>query len=271
MLFSPANTSQAGVITICSFIFQRETYSPTLLQRKTNRLKKETGNENLRSAMDSGLSPGDLFKRSIVRPTKMLLLSPIVLVLSIYMGVTYGYLYLLFTTISSVFEGQYHFSQGSVGLTFLGIGIGSLGGLLIFGIASDRILKHMAKKGEMKPEYRLPPLVPGAFLIPIGLFWYGWTAEAKVHWILPIIGTCFVGLGLMATFVCPPSLFSPSSLPLPSLFPPSSLPLPSLFPPSSLLPSFSPSSSLPFPSLFLLLSLLLPSFFPPPIRSEIWY
>src|SRR5271170_8051915 len=119
MVFSPANTSQAGVITICSFIFQRETYSPTLLQRKTNRLKKETGNENLRSAMDSGLSPGDLFKRSIVRPTKMLFLSPIVLVLSIYMGVTYGYLYLLFTTIISVFEGQYHFSQGSVGLTFL--------------------------------------------------------------------------------------------------------------------------------------------------------
>jgi MFS family permease len=131
----------------------------------------------------------------------MLLFSPIVLVLSTYMGVVYGYLYLLFTTITPVFEEQYHFSQGNVGLAFLGIGIGSLVGLVLFGLASDRILKHMSAKGEMKPEYRLPPLVLGGFLIPIGLFWYGWSAEAKVNWIMPIIGTLFVGLGLMATFV----------------------------------------------------------------------
>jgi hypothetical protein len=198
----------------------RETYPPILLQRKTNRLKKETGNPNLRSAMASPLTPRDLFLRAIVRPTKLLFLSPIVFALSTFMGVAYGYLYLLFTTITPVFEGQYHFSQGTVGLTFLGIGIGSLAGLAIFGIASDRILKHMAKKGEMKPEYRLPPLVPGGLLIPIGLFWYilstylsllgyanacgcryGWSADQKVHWIMPIIGTMFVGLGLMATFV----------------------------------------------------------------------
>lgn len=131
----------------------------------------------------------------------MLLLSPIVLSLSIYMAVVYGYLYLLFTTLTMVFEGTYHFSQGAVGLAFLGIGIGSLFGLVIFGALSDRTVKRLAAKGEMKPEYRLPPLIPGSLIIPVGLFWYGWSAHAAIHWIMPIIGTLFVGLGLMATFM----------------------------------------------------------------------
>jgi MFS family permease len=74
-------------------------------------------------------------------------------------------------------------------------------GLIIFGFISDKIVKHMSAKGEMKPEYRLPPLIPGSLIIPIGLFLYGWSAEKHVHWIVPIIGTLFVGFGLLATFM----------------------------------------------------------------------
>ena len=132
---------------------------------------------------------------------KLLLFSPIVLALSIYTAVVYGYLYLLFTTMTIVFEQQYHFSSGSVGLTFLGIGVGSVFGVITFGVASDKILKYMSAKGEMKPEYRLPPMIPGAFVIPVGLFIYGWTSEKLAHWIAPIIGTSFVGFGLLATFM----------------------------------------------------------------------
>ena len=118
--------------------------------------------------MKSPLSPAALFKISIVRPMRLLFFSPIVLALSTYMAVVYGYLYLLFTTITIVYEGQYHFGQGTVGLTYLGIGVGSLFGVVIFGIASDKIVKAKSKAGEMKPEYRLPPMIPGSFVIPIG-------------------------------------------------------------------------------------------------------
>lgn len=179
----------------------RETYEPVLLERRAKRLRKETGNPDLRSRLHPDIPTREFFVRAIVRPTKMLLFSPIVLVLSIYMAIVYGYLYLLFTTIGLVFEETYHFSQGSVGLSFLGIGIGSMIGLVIFGALSDRTVKKMAAKGEMKPEYRLPPLIPGSLVIPIGLFWYGWSAEKAVHWIMPIIGTMWVGLGLLATFM----------------------------------------------------------------------
>ena len=138
----------------------------------------------------------------------MLLFSPIVLAMSTFMAVVYGYMYLLFTTITEVFEGQYHFSQGTVGLTYLGIGVGMLAGLVVFGVASDAIVKRKSKRGEMKPEYRLPPMIPGALCVPVGLFWYGWSAERGVHWISPILGTSFVGVGMLATFVCFPFFFS---------------------------------------------------------------
>jgi multidrug resistance protein len=190
-----------GVAAFFSFIFMRETYPPILLARKVARLQKEQNNPNLRSKLASDKTPAAYFKQSIIRPTKMLFKSPIVFTLSVYMAVVYGYLYLLFTTITLVFERNYHFSQGSVGLAYLGIGVGSLAGLIIFGTISDKIVKRMSAKGEMKPEYRLPPLIPGSVIIPIGLFLYGWSADKHVHWIVPIIGTMFVGLGLLATFM----------------------------------------------------------------------
>ena len=146
----------------------RETYPPVLLERKAKELRRTTGNANLRSKLSSNLPPKELFRRSIVRPLKLIFLSPIVLALSTFMAIVYGYLYLLFTTVTEVFEGSYGFSSGSVGLTYLGMGIGMLAGLFIFGMASDRIVKSKAKGGEMKPEYRLPPMIPGSFIIPIG-------------------------------------------------------------------------------------------------------
>lgn len=203
----------SGTFATLGIIFMRETYGPVILQKKTNRLRKETGNQELRSKFDNGLSPRDFFRRGIIRPAKMLIYSPIVLSTSIYVGVVYGYLYLLFTTFTVVFEGAYHFSSGTVGLAFLGLGVGSLGGLGFCAWFTDRLLKNKTAEADsiaaasgqpsagMKPEYRLPVLIPGAFLIPIGLFMYGWTARYHVHWIVPIISTGLIGIGNIAIFM----------------------------------------------------------------------
>lgn len=190
-------------MTFATFFLMRETYHPVLLERKTRRLREETNNPNLRSKLDSGLSHREVFVRAIVRPTKMLFLSLIVFLLSFYMAVVYGYLYLLFTTITALYERVYHFNSGVAGLSFLGIGIGMFGALFIFGYFSDRTVTKLMEKNktERKPEYRLPIVMVGAIFVPIGLFWYGWSAEAHVHWIMPIIGTGFVGAGLILTFM----------------------------------------------------------------------
>ncbi|KAF1845634.1 MFS general substrate transporter [Cucurbitaria berberidis CBS 394.84] len=186
-----------GAFGILLLIVGRETNHPTLLDRKTARLRKETGNENLRSKLAKDIPPRELFIRAIFRPMKMLFLSPIVSLMSLYIAINYGILYLFFTTITFVFEGKYHFSSGAVGLSYIGVGVGMIVGMAVLGVMSDKIIKQEQAKGDAKPEHRLllKLTLPGAISLPIGVFVYGWTTFYGVHWIVPIIATSFIGLG----------------------------------------------------------------------------
>lgn len=189
-------------MTVVTFTVTRETYAPILLEQKCRRKRQQCNNPHLRTAVDSSLTDREIFSRAIFRPVKMLLFQPVVFILSLYMAVVYGYLYLLFTTITALYTLEYHFGEGIVGLSYLGLGVGMFIGLFGFAITSDRVSKQLTERnGTRKPEYRLPPLIIGALFVPVGLMWYGWSAQAHQHWIMPIIGTCWVGVGLILTFM----------------------------------------------------------------------
>ncbi|RMD39803.1 hypothetical protein DV735_g5322, partial [Chaetothyriales sp. CBS 134920] len=191
-----------GLVFGAALLIQSETYAPILLAKKTYKLIEKTGNMNLRSVYHSTRSPLDLFLLSIIRPAKMLFFSPIVFGLSVFIAVGYGYLYVMFTTLSEIFEKQYNFNHKLVGLTFLGQGVGQFIGLLGFGLVSDARLKKVAAKGaEMKPEHRLGPLILGGIAMPAGLLIYGWSAQYQTQWIVPIIGTALCGLSATLTFM----------------------------------------------------------------------
>ncbi|KAI0436659.1 major facilitator superfamily domain-containing protein [Xylaria telfairii] len=199
----------AGALTLISLFVVEETYPVIILERKAARLRKQTGNQALRSklAPSGDKSASQHFLRCILRPTKMLIMSPIVLFLALYAGLAYGYQYLMLSTFTYVFEERYNFSTGISGLSFLGLGVGSVLGLSI-GPLSDRFITPKKKPGENeptispKPETRLIPLAYTALFIPAGLFFYGWTVEYRIHWIAPIIGTSFVGFGILSVFFC---------------------------------------------------------------------
>ncbi|ORY16930.1 major facilitator superfamily domain-containing protein [Clohesyomyces aquaticus] len=192
-----------GVITIAAAIILRETYPPVLLERKAAKIRTTTGNNKYGSKLATGVSFNQLFKRSIMRPTKMLICCPMVTILCTYVAILYGTLYLLFTTYSFVFEEIYSFSTFATGLVFLPGGIGTLMGLFYIGKFSDRNLKQRAARRKIvTPEDRLPLIItlPGALTFPIGLFIYGWTANFHVHWIVPQIGTAITGFGSILIF-----------------------------------------------------------------------
>ena len=63
-----------------------------------------------------------LFLQAIVRPLKFLLFSPIVMMMSLYLGIVYGYLYIILTTLTEVLESIYGFTARSAGLSFIGMG-----------------------------------------------------------------------------------------------------------------------------------------------------
>ena len=193
-----------AIVAIITFLFLSETYPVVLLERKAARLRKETGNSQHRSKLASDLTPRELFKHSIVRPLKMLICCPIVTVMCMYVAILYGILYLLFATYSFVFREVYGFSTTATGLVFIPGGIGTLLGLFYVGSFSDRTLKNRAAAGKrITPEDRLPPIItlPGSLTFPIGLFVYGWSVEAHVHWIVPQIGTAITGFGSILIFI----------------------------------------------------------------------
>ncbi|TGO28987.1 hypothetical protein BPAE_0020g00320 [Botrytis paeoniae] len=173
-------TIATGVVQI-GFSFLRETY-------KTNRLRKETGNMALRSEYASDLSKSEVFRTAALRPVKMLLFSPIIVIMSLYSAVIHGWLYLVMTTLTEVFESQFQVSQGQVGLTFIGIGIGMFIGAICCQILLDKWAIRAAA-GEIKPEYRLPVMALGGMILPTGFFIYGWTSEKHVQYVVPIVGT----------------------------------------------------------------------------------
>lgn len=55
---------------------------------------------------------------------------------------------------------------------------------------------------EGLPEFRVPPMLIAGILCPIGLFWYGWSAQAKAHWIVPNMGCVVIAIGLIIGFQC---------------------------------------------------------------------
>lgn len=189
------------MISIGALLAYRDSYAPVLLARKAKRLRNQTGDLNLRSIHDTNRTPKQVFIDAFTRPIKLLLLSPIVFLFSLFAAVSYGYLYLMFTTLTPIFERQYGFSQSLAGLSYLGFGVGSLIGLVISGVLGNKIASKHSAKGTFRPESRLPPMLLGSWFIPAGLFWYGWSAEAQTHWIVPIIGTAVFAIGLMTVFM----------------------------------------------------------------------
>ncbi|KAF2836019.1 MFS general substrate transporter [Patellaria atrata CBS 101060] len=194
-------TIASGALSIAMLFVMKETYSVTLLERKAAKLRKETGNPLIRSKLDLQLTPRELLLRTIVRPTKMLFKSPIVFTISLYMAISYAYLYILFTTFTKAFEEQYNIGRDLVGLCFVGIGVGQVIGQFHFGYMGNRTATKHIKLGDFKPEHRLPEMIPGAIALPIGLFFYAWTIENKVHWIAPIIGSSIFGYGIVLIFM----------------------------------------------------------------------
>lgn len=172
----------------------RETYDAAILRRKAARLRAESGNARLRSRYDHSLSAATVLRKAFVRPVKIFRI-PIFLVLALSGCLLSGYVYLLATTLTPVLEASYALSSGAAGLAFLGLALGMAAGALFCSVALDRHTKRMkARRGEIKPEWRLPPMSVGFVVAPAGLLLYGWSAQAHVQYVVvPIVGTALVG------------------------------------------------------------------------------
>lgn len=194
----------SALITGAIMIFNKETNPVVIIERKTNRLRKQLNRPELQNAYTHTKDAGALRRRTIlkqglIRPLKLLFMSPIVFLLSLYLAFVFGLLYLLFTTITQVYIDTYAWSPEITGLAFLGLGIGNFAGIIFVAKTSDATIIRLAKRnnGVYEPEMRLPTTIFFGMLIPISFFWYGWATHEHAHWIVPIIGLLPFGVGMM--------------------------------------------------------------------------
>ncbi|KAJ4397803.1 GTPase-activating protein [Gnomoniopsis smithogilvyi] len=184
--------------------FLPETSSANILYRRARRLRNLTGNDKLISEPElvgQDMTGKDIVVMALIRPFSLLFTEPIVFLLDLYIALIYGLLYIWFESFPIVFIEIYGFTLGELGLAYLGI----LSGIfvvapLLFWYQYRYIEPKFNDKGEIAPEWRLPPAFVGSFAIPLCLFWFGWTSKQSIHWIVPIIGTGWFSVGAFLLF-----------------------------------------------------------------------
>lgn len=203
-----STTIACGVIQTAGLYWLRETYAPVLLHRKKLRLIKETGNTNLRTEYDHPeRTLAQTLAIALTRPFRLLVTQIIVQLMALYMMFLYGTMYLVLSTFPGLWAKQYHESTGVAGLNYISLGLGFFLGAQVCAPLQDRIYAALKRRyvpdgGPGRPEFRVPMMIPGSMLVPIGLLIYSWCAEKNTHWIGPNIGAVIYAAGTIISFQC---------------------------------------------------------------------
>ncbi|EHA20273.1 hypothetical protein ASPNIDRAFT_51421 [Aspergillus niger ATCC 1015] len=194
----------SGSFGLLAFIIVPETYAPVILQKRAARLRRETGNEALHSLLDNTRpTMNDIVTKYLLRPVMMLFLEPILLLITLYLALVYGILYLFFEAYPVSFESVRGWTnEGIAGLPFIGILVGVLCGVaLIIWQTKTRFARKLAKHGRVVPEERLIPMMVASVLLPAGLFWFGWTSHPSTSWGAQVVAGVPIGMGILVIFM----------------------------------------------------------------------
>jgi MFS family permease len=202
----------SGLVMALIVLLQPETYGPLLLKWKAKHYRKLTGDHRYRSEMD--MQKIALFSRITNACTRQFTLTvhePIILFIALYMTVIYIVLFTFFDGYPFIFEEVYGVSQGITNVIwiamYVGIALASLWVPVVYSWTKKEFAAVSAspmtegssegnatetessspddestrKSHPTRPENRLWFAMLGAPLIPIGLFWMGWTDYVRTN------------------------------------------------------------------------------------------
>ncbi|ROT35046.1 polyamine transporter 3 [Sodiomyces alkalinus F11] len=189
----------AGAVWILITFTVPETYAPTLLASRARRLRKETGDPTPATETDLDLRPlSSRLAIFLIRPFQLLFRELIVLLISLYMSVLYGLLYMFFIAYPIVYQQGKGWSAGTTGLMFIPLAVGVVLSAACSPLVNRHYLTLVAKHGGNPPaEVRLIPMMLSCWFIPMGLFIFAWSSYPHVHWAGPMMGGLPVGFGFI--------------------------------------------------------------------------
>ncbi|CAD6884128.1 unnamed protein product [Tilletia controversa] len=200
----------SGFTFVLLYFAAPETFAPIILCQTARkyRTEKKDGSDRW-YAKHERVVAGKSISQSILgncsKVYKLLSLEPMLLALCIWSALLLGVLYLCFEAFPIIFA-KHDFSLQETGLSFLGIGLGMILGMLSmpywakkYAAARKAALEQGLKAAP--PEARLPVGMAGAILTVVGLFWLAFTTYKSVHWIVPIIASIPFGAGTVLAYV----------------------------------------------------------------------
>ncbi|KAJ4349417.1 uncharacterized protein N0V89_008032 [Didymosphaeria variabile] len=183
------------LVQLISTMLLQETYPRVILARKAKALREKTGNSSFMTEWEAeGQSLGQKLRTAFKRPIKLITTQPIIQFVAIYMAFLYGMIYLVLSTFPRLWTLKYHEEVHIGSLNYVAVGLGFLTGSQVGTRLQDRIYMALKRRngGIARPEFRVPLMVPGSILLPIGIFVYAWTAEVTAFWLWPDIGMYIV-------------------------------------------------------------------------------
>ncbi|KAL9121245.1 MAG: hypothetical protein Q9187_002200 [Circinaria calcarea] len=214
--FIVAGLSMVGLLLL------PETYGPVILKKRARMLREKTGNNNILAPIElEKTGVREILTKILARPFQMFFFEAIVLLTCLYLSLACMYnpchkiamalmrgidaiFYMYFDFYPLIFQGIYSMDAGEAGVAFFPIAVGACFACGIF-LYYDTILQKAQKKNtswsSIEEYRRLPLACLGGPLIVVSLFWLGWTASPRIHWIVPMLGGIFFGVGYLLIFM----------------------------------------------------------------------
>ncbi|TVY34192.1 putative MFS-type transporter [Lachnellula occidentalis] len=154
----------AGVVYVLITFTVPETYAPTILAKRAKKLRESTGQSDHVTEQDLDMRPfSERLRIFLIRPFQLLFGEPIVFMVSLYMSVLYGLLYMFFVAFPIVYQGGKGYSAGITGLMFIPLALGVLGSAACAPLVNRNYMSQLLVHPHRALHFRLV-LVPGAQL-----------------------------------------------------------------------------------------------------------
>ncbi|KAJ5937740.1 hypothetical protein N7454_004082 [Penicillium verhagenii] len=188
-----------AVVQLATCFLLQESYAPLILQRKLERLQQAGDPRELYVTHQYNHTVRQTLQRSVVRPLRLLGTQLLIQTLALYLGFLNGVSYIVETTFPTLWTTKYRESESLGSLNYIALGIGAVAGAQICSYANDKIYQRLSARngGVGSPDFRLPTMLLGALLVPTGMFWYGWSAEKTLPWIMPDLGCAIFYAGFL--------------------------------------------------------------------------
>ncbi|KAI9376156.1 major facilitator superfamily domain-containing protein [Aspergillus egyptiacus] len=184
-----------GAVVFLLLIPIRESRPTTLLAKRFDRLQSKVGKLDMEIPNPDAIGDvRELLKVIVVRPTRLGVSEPIVILVSLLGASAWGMMY-LFTESFTVVFSEFGFSSRATSLPFIAF----LPGLplsCLMRLWDRHQLKKRQQEGQPpEPEDKIGGFALAAPTLAIGLWIFGWTVPpiVPVHWIGSMFGLALIG------------------------------------------------------------------------------